>query len=179
MDAQDKLSQTTVAFHWFLGVSIIALIAFGIYVENLADSPQKGDLIGIHVSVGVLVFGLAAFRMIWRIKNGLPEPLTPSPRWQELTAKSVHVVLLAGTVLLPISGVMMSVGGGHGVAVFGVELIAGLAEKDEILSQVGHVVHEWGGKLMIAAILLHVVGALKHHFVDKDATLLRMFGRRV
>src|SRR5262249_22495836 len=35
-------------------------------------------------------------------------------------------------------------------------------------------VHEVVAKLLIAAIGLHVAAALKHHFADKDTTLLRM-----
>ena len=34
--------------------------------------------------------------------------------------------------------------------------------------------HEIAGKLLIALVVLHVLGALKHHFVDRDNVLHRM-----
>ena len=34
--------------------------------------------------------------------------------------------------------------------------------------------HEVAGKALIALIALHVIGALKHHFVDRDNVLRRM-----
>jgi len=37
-------------------------------------------------------------------------------------------------------------------------------------------IHAWLGYLLLGLILLHVTGALKHHFIDRDATLVRMLG---
>ncbi len=179
MDAQDKLSRQTVALHWVIGISMIALIAFGLYIEELPKSPEKGELIGLHKSLGVLLLSLAILRLGWRVRNGFPTPLTTVPTWQERTAQVVHWLLLVGTIMIPVSGVMMSVGGGYPVGIFGLELIASSPEKNETLSQVGHVIHGLGSRILIAAVVLHVVGALKHQFKDRDGTMSRMLGRRV
>ena len=45
------------------------------------------------------------------------------------------------------------------------------------LAQLGQAIHEWLGYLLVVAITLHLAGALKHHLLDKDRTLLRMLGR--
>jgi cytochrome b561 len=37
--------------------------------------------------------------------------------------------------------------------------------------------HEYFGYAVVILLLLHIAGAFKHHWVDKDATLLRMLGR--
>lgn len=37
-----------------------------------------------------------------------------------------------------------------------------------------HFIHNWGGKLVLVLIALHVAAALKHHFYDNDDTLKRM-----
>ena len=81
--------------------------------------------------------------------------------------------------MMPISGVIMTIGGGRSIAVFGVELIAGSGEKIEALSQVGHVIHGLGGKLIILYLIHHVIGSIKHQMFDKDGTLSRIVGRRV
>lgn len=78
--------------------------------------------------------------------------------------------------------------GGHGVALFGIELIvpnpdpANLQEVVPLnarLAQFGHVLHQWGGYLLIGAVILHMIGALKHHLMDRDGTLRRMLGAEV
>ena len=87
------------------------------------------------------------------------------------------------TVVYPISGMMMSGAGGHGIYVFGLELVA--ANYDEVsgkaiplneqLASIGHTLHSSLVPVLIALILLHILGALKHHFIDKDQTISRMF----
>lgn len=173
----EKLPTMTVALHWIIALAIIAMLAMGIYVEDLPRSPEKGELIALHKSIGVIILLLAMLRVLWRLVSKYPEPLGQMSKGQEIIAKLTLLVLILGTVLLPLSGIVMSIGGGRSVAVFGIELIAGTGEKIEILSQIGHVMHGLGGKLLIAFVLLHVVGAIKHEHFDKDGTLSRMLGR--
>lgn len=178
MDSRSQLTKMTVALHWVIAIAVIGSLGIGMYMEDLPRSPEKFELLGLHKSVGVLVLIVALYRLVWRIRNGLPEALSPAAAWQEKAATVVHVVLLAGTVLMPISGIVMTVGGGYPVAVFGFELIAKGAEN-ELMGELGHIMHGLGGKVMIAAVLLHVAATAKHHFVTKDGTLQRMLGRKV
>lgn len=173
----EKLPFPTISLHWLIAIAIIAMIVFGIYVEDLPRSPEKGELIGLHKSIGVLILALALVRIGWRAISKYPEPLGEISKWQNIIAKLTLVVLILGTVMLPVSGIMMSIGGGHGLALFGVELVARSGDKIEALSKLGHVLHGLGGKLMIAFIILHILGAIKHEHIQKDGTLSRMLGR--
>ena len=38
--------------------------------------------------------------------------------------------------------------------------------------------HEWLSWAMAALVLMHMAAALKHHFVDRDATMVRMWWSR-
>ena len=178
-DTFEKFNLTTVSLHWIIAIGMIAMLAFGLYLEDLPRSPEKGGLIGIHKSFGIIIFTLAVARIFWRIKNKFPKPLSTLTSWQAKLAKFTHWFLIIGTVMMPISGVIMSVGGGHPIAIFGLELIAGSEQKIEALSEVGHIVHGLGGKLIILFLILHVIGAVKHQIMDKDGTLSRMVGRRI
>jgi len=89
---------------------------------------------------------------------------------------------------MPISGFMMSTMGRHGVAFFGIELVAANpnpANPQEVLAlnsalaEIGHTMHGLGGYLLIGAVALHVVGALKRHLIDRDGILRRMLGAEV
>ncbi|UTW03995.1 cytochrome b [Amphritea atlantica] len=178
MDSRSQFTKTTVALHWIIALAVIGSLILGMYVEDLPRGAEKFELIGLHKSVGVLVLVVALYRLIWRIRNRMPERLSPVAAWQEKVTTLVHLILLAGTLLMPLSGILMSMGGGHPVALFGVELIAG-GDENELLEVMGESMHGLGGNVMIAAIALHVVASVKHHLLTRDGTLQRMLGRRV
>ncbi|CRI64199.1 Fmu, rRNA SAM-dependent methyltransferase (fragment) [Thiocapsa sp. KS1] len=127
-------------------------------------------------------------RVAWRIRNGWPKPVGDYTSVEKRVSKLVHWRLIIGTVPMPISGFMMSTMGGHGVHFFGGELIARTpdpANPQEVvalnatLAEAGHALHGWGGYLIIGVVVLHSVGALKHHLIERDGTLRRMLGAEV
>lgn len=180
-DNKDKLSPVTVSLHWLVGITIIALLAVGIYMKEF----EVLGLYNIHKSTGVLIFAFILARVAWRAKNGWPEPAGNYKRTERLLAKITHWVLLAGTVIMPVSGMMMSGAGGYGFGIFSLTIMAPnpdpgnpqeVVPLNETVAELGHELHEITGYLLIAAVLLHIAGALKHHIVDKDGTLRRMLG---
>lgn len=178
-DTFEKFSSITVGFHWVIGIAMISMLAFGLYIHDLPRSPEKGELVGLHKSFGVIILVLASLRILWRIKNKFPTPLSTSVKWQATLAKISHWVLIVGTVMMPISGIIMNLGNGRSLSVFGYELLAAAGEKNHLLHEIGHIVHGLGGKLLILFIVLHVLGAIKHQFIDKDGTISRMVGHRI
>jgi cytochrome b561 len=184
MDQASKLSPLTVALHWLVGLGMIALTAVGLYMSRA----EVWALYPIHKSIGVLVFVLIVARVIWRIRNGWPTQLAGGSRLEHALAKIVHWLLITATLMMPISGMMNSGAGGHGIAVFGLQIVPSQHSADkpdqalpynESVAELGEAVHEWLGYLLILALILHVAGALKHHLVYKDGVLLRMLGRRI
>ena len=172
----NKLSKPTIAFHWLTGLLFIGVLALGLYVEDLPRAPEKFELLGIHKSLGLIVLFVAALRLAWRLKEGAISSIAKLTPQQALLAKAVHHLLLLGTLLMPISGLMMSIGGGHAIALFGLELISG-GEKIEWLGGLGSNIHGIAANVLIATLLLHIAGALKHQFMDKDGTISRMLGK--
>ena len=177
MDSKNQLTKTTVALHWIIAIGMIGSIVLGIVVEEMSRGELKGVLMGLHKSVGLLVLLLALYRIFWRFLNGFPEPLRVVPAWQERIARLVHQLLLLGTVLMPVSGVLLSVGEGYSVAFFGLELI-GSGPENELLEELGEGIHEGGANLIIAAIVIHVLASVKHHLFNNDGTMQRMLGKR-
>jgi cytochrome b561 len=181
MNKNLALSKTTLVLHWLVGITIIALIAVGIYMEEF----EAWSLYPIHKSIGVIIFIFIVYRVIWRVKRGWPQPVSQYQKHEIVLSKLVHWVLIVGTLLFPISGMMMSGAGGHGIIVFGFELLASNYNQageavalNESMAGLGHEVHETLGKVMMVAIGLHIVGALKHHFIDKDDSFKRMLGKK-
>lgn len=75
-------------------------------------------------------------------------------------------------VAVPVAGFLTSLYGKYGVLWFGIPLVAGL--ENEALHKLLEEVHEITGIVLLVVVLLHVAGALKHKFIDKDETLKRM-----
>ena len=184
LDAHSKLSPNTVLLHWLVGGMMIGLLATGLYMEQ----NEVFALYPWHKSFGVLIALFVALRLAWRVRNGWPSPAGDYTGIEQLLSKMVHHLLLAGTVVMPVSGFMMSAMGGHGVELLGLELVArnpDPADPREVialdagLAAIGHTLHGWAGYALIGAVMLHIAGAFKHHILDKDGTLKRMLGAEI
>jgi len=181
-DTAQKLSPLSVALHWLVGVGVIAMLAIGLAMEEF----ELRFLYPVHKSIGIILLAFIVWRVWWRAVNGWPRPLGDDPQWQRIAARAAHMVLILGTLVMPLSGVIMSIADGRGLYVFGLELLA--ANRDaagkiialsESLEHLMHTVHAVTANLLIAAIALHIGAALWHHFKLKDDTLRRMSGRTV
>ncbi len=175
-DHHERLSGTTIALHWLLGFAMIGLLVFGLVLEEMERGEFKTALMWWHKGLGVALLAFALARLGWRMANGMPTPVGHVPAWQERAAAATHWFLLAGTLFMPVSGIMLSLGNGRAIDVLGLFTIPAGA-KNELLHEIGEAIHGAGGKLLLIAIALHVAGALKHHVVDRDRTLARMLGR--
>jgi len=73
-----------------------------------------------------------------------------------------------------ISGYLISTAKGKPIDVFGLfELPATLHGLDG-QEDIAGMVHEYLAYSLIALAVLHAAGAIKHHVIDKDKTLIRM-----
>jgi cytochrome b561 len=161
-----------------VGLAIIGLIALGIYMVDLPRGDWRSTLYGWHKVIGTTVLLVAAARILWRWRNGLPEPASDYPEWQHALANAAHVALLIATIALPVTGAIYSYAGGYPVPVLGLFELKS-ATKYPALFDLFKLIHGWAGWVMAAIIALHVAGALKHHFADRDGTLKRMLGARI
>lgn len=171
----NNLSKATILFHWLTGLAFIAVLVLGLYMEDLPKGPDKWEIMGIHKSLGAIVFVLAVIRLAWRFKEGSISSISKLSRIQSILATSIHHLLLLATIVMPLSGILMSIGGGRGVDVFGLSVVAA-GEKIEWLSAISHTIHVNAVAFIMLALLLHIAGAVKHQFVDKDGTISRMLG---
>ncbi|WP_040890317.1 cytochrome b [Vibrio ezurae] len=171
-----KLSHITILMHWLTGLAFMGVFIVGLILAEMERGPDKSMLMGYHKSIGALILIVAALRIVWRLKEGKLPSLGNSPQWQEKIAHAVHGILMLATIAMPISGIVMSAAGGRAVDIFGWEIIS-KGEKIEWLQQIGSTIHHSAVNIIIAVFVLHVVGAIKHHVIDKDRTITRMLGK--
>ena len=181
-ESVQRLAPTTIFLHWVVGLFIIVLMAVGFYMDTF----EVFALYPLHKSFGVIVLVLAAVRLLWRLAKGFPPPASNYAAWERTLARIVQWVLLLGTILFQLSGIVMSAMGGNGIAVFGVELFPMNPDPanpgknmpiDKAMAGNARAMHGLLLWVMLGALALHVAGALKHHLLDGDGTLRRMLGR--
>ena len=160
-------------FHWSMALLIIGMLALGLYMSDLEPTPFKFDLYWWHKSVGSLILALVACRLLWRAITPRPSPL-PMPRWQRIASKATHLALYATMIAMPMTGWLMSDAYGFPVSVFGWFTLPALVAPDKEMAHFFYEMHELGMLAFFALIGIHTAAALKHHFLDKDATLKRM-----
>jgi len=172
-DSPARYGWITIINHWLIAVLILGLIAFGLVIADMPNSPSKGSFIQIHKLMGVLALALAVIRTAWYLFQTRPGPAEgDSPLAAQLRV-GMHIALLVATVVLPVSGMLMSLYHGHPVSLLGLYVIPAQGEVAWI-SGPAHMVHEWGSYLVLALVAGHALIALKHHFFDRDDTLRRM-----
>ena len=190
-----RYTKTAKILHWLIALAIFGMFALGWYMSDLPKEAPKQmayDLFdwgvftwqlseevsprtfyfNLHKSIGVTIFALVLFRIFWRFTHKPPAFLASYKAWEGKLAKNVHSLLYALMIALPLSGIIMAVASKYGIKWFGLELIGGL--DNTLLREAFKEVHEIVGIVILLVIIVHIIGALKHKFIDKDDTLERM-----
>lgn len=169
---------TAKSLHWVMAILIIGLLALGFYMQDLPLSPEKLKLYSWHKWAGVTAFLLVAFRLSWRITHRPPALPDSMPKLMQFAAHAGHLMLYLLMIAIPLSGWLMSSAKGFQTVYFGVLPIPDLIGKDPDLGNLLKTVHVSLNFLLLALVAAHAGAALKHHFLDRDATLRRMLPGR-
>lgn len=169
---------TAIALHWIVALAVGGLIAFGWWMQEIPKLPvgPRVNAYNLHKSIGMSILLLMVIRLAWRATHR-PPALPPMPVWQVHAARINHWLLYTCLFVQPVSGYLGSAFSGYPVRYFGVLLPTWVAKNEaikDLLSTI-HLVNSW---LLIAAITIHVLAALKHHIIDGNGLLHRMWVRR-
>lgn len=167
-----------IGIHWLTAVLIAILFPLGLIMMELTyyDSGYK-TFPHIHKSLGLILLAVTVLRLLWVLVLSKPPKALPQPRLLELVAKSVHHLLYLCLLTLLLSGYLISTADGRGIDVFNWFTVPALITPFDGQADLAGEIHEIAAWSLMGLIALHVVGALKHHIIDKDRTLLRIFGR--
>ncbi|MEP1445958.1 MAG: cytochrome b/b6 domain-containing protein [Paraglaciecola sp.] len=127
-----------------------------------------------HATLGVTLIILLILRFYFRFKSGAPAiPETGLKQWQLTMAKFVHVGLYFSMAALLATGVLTAMQATDPILVYyNFDITLGrLTDEQFVAVRIFHEIMTW---VMIAFIVVHVVGALYHHFVLKDRLLIKM-----
>lgn len=169
-----RYTATAKLLHWVMALMFFALLGLGFYMQGLPLSPQKLQFYSWHKWAGVTVFLLAVLRLLWRATHRPPALPDHMGSLERLGAKLGHCALYVLMVAIPLSGWLMSSAKGIQTVWFGVLPLPDLLDKNKEIGNALQTLHAVLNLSLIAVLLAHVAGALKHHFVDKDDVLTRM-----
>lgn len=175
-----RYTATAIALHWLAALLIFITFPLGVIMHEMPLSPFKLQLVSYHKWIGVTILLLTVARLAWRAGH-VPPPLPETiPLWQQRAAHGLHLLLYVLLVVIPVSGWLMSSAKGVPVVYLGLVQLPDLVGKDKALGDILEEVHEALNFGLLALVGMHIAAAFKHHFIEKDATLLRMlpFGRR-
>ncbi|NOD91848.1 cytochrome [Ruegeria sp. HKCCD4884] len=175
-------------FHWLTALLILTALPLGWIADNLAYAVLHADtapteaqiaraarVFSLHKTVGIAVFFVALARILWAFTQTKPGLLNADNKPEAFAAETVHWLLYGSLVLVPLSGWI------HHAATEGFAPILWpfgqnlpFVPKSEAVAEMTGVLHWLFMWVLVGSLALHIVGALKHHVIDKDSTLRRM-----
>jgi len=165
----------SILLHWGMAITIIGLFCFGLWMTSLGYyDPWYHQAPSIHKSIGILLAGAWIFRVLWKLINKAPIPLTTHTSIERKLAYFAHVALYILMACIMTSGYLISTADERAIEVFNWFTIPATITSIENQEDIAGEVHFYLALALIGLASLHAAAAIKHHFIDKDDTLRRM-----
>lgn len=153
--------------HWLLAIALIANFAIGWVLED------QEQLLALHRSLGVLVLGLAAIRLLNRIRlnRRLPASVNSAGTPAYKVEKATHFLLYALMLAIPLLGWLKTNAAGRPVDVFGLFSLPMLMPRSHEFAYWLGQLHALTAYTLAMLVGLHVLGAMAH-WVFKSENLI-------
>jgi len=177
-DSATAFGVVSILMHWYVAIVVFFFLITGFTTEFIgphgALRPFREDLTWWHMSIGVTSIPIFLYRTFWRVQYG--EPKTVEQHWTlELSSNIVWRFILVIIIWQIFTGAGYELTHGNPVHWFGLVLIEPghpvwiLPLTDYFLRA-----HNWPSYIMVGLLFLHIGGALKHHFIDRDQVLRKI-----
>ena len=178
-NTRDSYGLVAILLHWAMALVIVGLFGLGLWMVELTyydDWYRTAP--SLHKGIGVLLALTLLFRLLWRIINPTPRPEPGLSAPERIASRAAHAALYVLLLAIVISGYLISTADGRAIEVFGLfEVPATLTSLPNQADLAGEI-HFWLAVSVISLASVHALAALKHHFIDRDRTLVRMLGIR-
>lgn len=163
--------------HWGFACLLLVILGIGFYMTRTDFSPF---LYQMHKSLGVIFCLLMGIRLYWQIRHPWKLAFLEN-KFERVIRNVTHWSLMILFFVMPLLGLMCSGFSGFGIHFINIEIIpenmnleGAIVPFNSDLYEVSKFLHKLLAKLFIALIFLHIVAVLKHHFINKDSTLIKM-----
>jgi cytochrome b561 len=158
-------------FHWLSAAVLIIQIPLGFYLVDLDFGEKRLTIESIHVILGLSIFYLTLFRLIYKLFNPTPSLGNNIFPGQKLVAKLNHILLYASLLTITISGALKKLFNGEVLDIFFLDIEI----KDNFeLAELFYDIHIISNYTLIALISLHIFAVIIHKVVFKENLLKRI-----
>lgn len=169
-----KYSPTSQAFHWLTAILVLAAFVYGPGgPEQRVYSPAMDFERHLHETLGMAVFGITLMRMLWKLFDTKPQPITLA-RWMEISSKALQGFLYLLLLAVPLTAVFGAWLEGHSVVLLTGQTFAPQLATSHTLGTKISEIHGWLGDVILWLAGAHAVAAIYHQTVLKDAVLVSM-----
>jgi len=160
--------------HWFMAILVLGMLGLGFLLGYFPGS-IKPTAYMLHKSIGLTLLGLIILRLIWIVclkKPSLPDAM---PHWEFFLARFVQYSLYVFLFFMPLSGWLMATASNKIPVYFGWFRVPfpGIVPNKALAVWMSGA-HSFIAFILLGLIALHIAGALKHRFIDKDNVLKSM-----
>lgn len=163
--------------HWIGAVLILLLLGHGWWMTHMAPRPDRLAHYAVHAALGYDFLALLIVRLLWRWTHAVPDLPAGLARWERWSAKAGHFGLyllmfastltgwvLAGTFRRPMNQDLFGLTVPQPITITDRAVRGAIEESHMILSY-----------LLAALVVVHIAGALRHHFVKRTDVMRRMW----
>ena len=159
-------------FHWVTLIVLIAQVPLGFYLVRLEFSDERIDLENIHILVGITVFYVTLFRLVWKFFNSSPPETKSYFKGQVFIGKSNHFLLYLSIFTITISGILKKLYMGETLNFIFFKY--GFEKDNFVLADTFYEVHIYANYLLIALVTIHILAVIVHHLIFKDKILKKI-----
>ena len=157
--------------HWISAILLIIQIPLGFYLVDLDFGEERMNIENVHVIIGLSIFYLVIFRLLYKLFNPTPK-LEPSIfKGQRFLAKLNHVMLYVTILSITISGIFKKLFNGETLTI----IFKKIKIQDNFqLGELFYDVHIFSNYLLIVLIVIHLMAVIAHKLFFNDNLLKRI-----
>lgn len=162
--------------HILVAILIITILVLGFVMTNVPkDFAYKMPMVLAHKSLGLLGVVLSPLVILWSLMSIKPAYPSSMASISVFFATIIRHALLLLIAIMPWSGYIMATSAGRQVKFFELFIFPSLINASPAIGKIAYAVHVFCAPIAAILIIVHILAALKHHFIDKDNILKRMF----
>ena len=159
-------------FHWITFLVLILQIPFGFYLVGLEFSDERIELENVHILIGITIFYITLFRLMWKFINPNPTSSINIFKGQALVAKLNHFLLYLSILMITTSGILKKLYMGETLNFLFFNY--GFKKDNFVLADAFYQVHIYANYILIALVTLHILAVVAHHVIFKDKILKKI-----
>ena len=162
---------TTRVLHWIVAVLVLLTWPLG-FVISFIKKEWSLDFYMVHESLGFLVFWIMLVRLGNKLTAQHPEP--EGNKLERMAASTVHGLIYAFLIIMPVSGFLATNAHGFPLEWFGLVPIWSPIDKSPEIAGILSGIHWASAWILLGLFALHIGAVLLHHVIKRDWTLYKI-----